>query len=155
MSGALVLRRAPAGLAFLATVAVVASLAVHRPAPAGAQSQTGHAAGAEMAGVDPAAVVIPVVEGTLALGQRAFGAKCAACHSETLTGIEGAGPPLLHPFYVPGHHGDGAIHNAVRNGTPAHHWTFGDMPPVKGLTEADIAAIIGYVRTVQQANGIR
>ena len=43
---------------------------------------------------------------------------------------------------------------AARRGVRAHHWGFGDMPPVEGVTDADIAAIIAYVRTLQKANGV-
>lgn len=48
----------------------------------------------------------------------------------------------------------GAIAMAVRNGVRAHHWNFGDMPPVRGLTEADVKAVTAYVRAVQRASGI-
>ena len=44
--------------------------------------------------------------------------------------------------------------NAVRNGVVAHHWQFGDMPPVPGVSDADIEAIICYVRELQRAAGI-
>ena len=102
----------------------------------------------------PADVILPELSGALLAGQRGFAAKCASCHGVGLTGVEGAGPPLLHSYYEPGHHGDGAFFVAVRNGVRAHHWGFGNMPPVAGLTDADIAAITAYVRAVQKANGI-
>jgi len=143
--------RALAGLVLVATVAGAAAL---RPAPVGAQMHA-HGAGDQTAVIDAADVVIPALEGAQLYGGRVFAAKCVACHGDVLTGVEGAGPPLLHDFYVPGHHSDGAIEAAVRRGAPAHHWPFGDMPAVKGLTGADIAAVIGYIRAVQQANGIR
>ncbi len=150
--GAAALRhRALAGLALVATIAGAVAL---RPGPVGAQMHA-HGAGDQTVGIDPADVVIPPLEGAQAYGARVFAAKCVACHGELLTGVEGAGPPLLHDFYVPGHHSDGAIEAAVRRGAQAHHWPFGDMPAVKGLTGADIAAVIGYIRSVQQANGIR
>ncbi|MCU9847743.1 cytochrome c [Defluviimonas sp. WL0024] len=110
-------------------------------------SETGATAGQE-------AVVMPDLAGELVAGQRGFAAKCASCHGEALTGVEAKGPPLLHPYYEPGHHGDEAFVRAVRQGARAHHWSFGDMAPVEGLTDADIAAITGYVRAVQKANGI-
>ena len=44
---------------------------------------------------------------------------------------------------------------AARNGVRAHHWPFGDMPPVgQPLTDGELAAIIAYVRELQRANGI-
>jgi hypothetical protein len=36
----------------------------------------------------------------------------------------------------------------------AHHWPFGDMPPVAGVTQADVTLILAYIREVQVANGI-
>ncbi|MEE9388504.1 MAG: cytochrome c, partial [Paracoccaceae bacterium] len=35
-----------------------------------------------------------------------------------------------------------------------HHWRFGSMPPVEGLTDGDVAMVVDYVRTLQRANGI-
>jgi hypothetical protein len=43
---------------------------------------------------------------------------------------------------------------AVKNGVRAHHWRFGDMPPVDGLTQSDVMNIVAYVRELQRANGI-
>ena len=36
----------------------------------------------------------------------------------------------------------------------SHHWRFGHMPPVAGLSRKDVAKIIAYVRELQSANGI-
>lgn len=44
---------------------------------------------------------------------------------------------------------------AARNGVRAHHWPFGNMTPVPGLTDPELAGIIRFVREVQVANGIR
>lgn len=60
----------------------------------------------------------------------------------------------MHIYYESGHHADFAILRAVRQGVKAHHWTFGDMASVKGLTDADIAAITRNLRELQRANGI-
>ena len=43
---------------------------------------------------------------------------------------------------------------AAKNGVRQHHWPFGNMPPVEGITDSEISNIIAYVRTVQRANGI-
>jgi mono/diheme cytochrome c family protein len=44
---------------------------------------------------------------------------------------------------------------AARNGVRAHHWPFGDMPPVEErLTDGELGAIVAYVRELQRANGI-
>jgi hypothetical protein len=65
------------------------------------------------------------------------------------------GPPLVHKIYEPSHHADFAFQKAVQSGVRSHHWGFGNMPPVEGITAAEIAMIITYVRTLQVANGIR
>lgn len=89
------------------------------------------------------------------MGKTAFEASCATCHGENAAGRAGKGPPLIHRYYEPSHHGNAAFLMAAREGVTAHHWNFGDMPPVKGLTNADIANIVAYVRSVQRANGIQ
>jgi hypothetical protein len=43
---------------------------------------------------------------------------------------------------------------AVQNGVRAHHWKYGNMPPVEGLTKGDVRGIIAYVRELQRENGI-
>jgi len=100
-------------------------------------------------------VKLPTLSGNEALGETAFTAKCAECHGAAGSGRNGMGPPLIHKIYEPGHHGDRAFLLAVQNGVRAHHWPFGDMPPVKGLTVADVGNIVAYVRALQRANGIR
>ena len=88
------------------------------------------------------------------LGETAFNAKCAACHGENASGRNGMGPPLVHKIYEPGHHGDQSFLMAAQNGVRAHHWPFGDMPPVEGLTVSDVSNIVAYIRALQRANGI-
>ena len=87
-------------------------------------------------------------------GQEAFRARCAACHGVNAGGVEGSGPPLIHKIYEPSHHGDMAFYYAALRGVRSHHWKFGDMPPVDGITEAELVAIVEFVREVQVANGI-
>lgn len=87
-------------------------------------------------------------------GKQAFDAVCAACHGQNAAGKQGFGPPLVHPIYEPSHHGDGAFFVAAERGVRAHHWRFGNMPPQKGLTRADVTGIVAYVRELQRANGI-
>lgn len=88
------------------------------------------------------------------LGESIFAQICAACHGEAAVGRDGIGPPLVHRIYEPSHHADEAFQIAVVQGVRAHHWTFGNMPRIEGLTRADVAAVIAYVRTLQRANGI-
>ena len=86
-------------------------------------------------------------------GREAFDANCAICHGAGALGTE-SGPPLVHSLYVPGHHSDDSIRRAVRNGVPSHHWSFGDMPPREGISDAGLEQIIVYVREQQRAGGI-
>ncbi|WP_103174623.1 cytochrome c [Paracoccus sp. SY] len=88
-------------------------------------------------------------------GRQAFAAKCASCHGTDAGGRAGIAPPLIHKIYEPSHHGDMAFVLAARNGVRAHHWPFGNMAPVPGLTDPELAGIIRFVREVQVANGIR
>lgn len=88
-------------------------------------------------------------------GLETFDANCAACHGRNAAGQVGIGPPLVHAIYEPGHHGDESFHRAVALGTPSHHWTFGDMPPVEGLSRSDVDNILAYIRELQRANGIQ
>lgn len=88
------------------------------------------------------------------LGKTAFEAKCAVCHGQNAAGRNGKAPPLVHKIYEPSHHSDMAFILAAKNGVRAHHWRFGDMPPVEGLTQGDVKSIALYVRELQRANGI-
>lgn len=104
----------------------------------------------------------PIVEVTLPvtlsakaeIGKHAFDAVCADCHGQNAAGKMGVGPPLVHKIYEPNHHGDMAFYMAAQNGVRAHHWQFGDMPAQDGLTKADVAGIVTYVRELQRNNGI-
>lgn len=88
-------------------------------------------------------------------GQESFEANCAVCHGKNAAGQLGTAPPLVHVIYEPSHHGDESIQRAVALGAPAHHWEFGDMPPVEGLSRSDVEEIVAYIRELQRANGIR
>ena len=99
-------------------------------------------------------VKVPELTGEAKMGALAFAAKCATCHGENGGGREGIGPPLVHKFYRPAHHGDAAFYMAAQNGVRSHHWRFGNMPPVKGITRAEVATIIAYIRALQKENGI-
>ena len=117
----------------------------------------GHLSDADDGGGPPIAAVS--VPGTLSAraqaGQRTYDANCASCHGRNAAGQDGVAPPLVHVIYEPGHHGDESFQRAVARGVRAHHWRFGDMPPVEGLTRRDVAGIVAYVRELQHANGIR
>jgi mono/diheme cytochrome c family protein len=88
------------------------------------------------------------------IGQRAYKAACSACHGLNAQGRESIAPPLVHRIYEPSHHGDMAFVLAAQNGVRAHHWKFGNMPAVEGVTRADVLNIVTYVRALQRENGI-
>ena len=87
-------------------------------------------------------------------GEAKFRANCSGCHGEQAAGTD-HGPPLVHKIYEPNHHGDPAFQRAAANGVQAHHWQFGNMPPIPTVTAADVDEIIAYVRWLQRQAGIR
>jgi len=89
----------------------------------------------------------------VAAGAVLYAENCAVCHGADLRGTE-TGPPFLHPYYAPNHHGDEAFQRAVLGGVVPHHWDFGPMPPVPGLTRDQVALIVEFVRSQQEAAGI-
>jgi len=88
-----------------------------------------------------------------AKGERLYKEKCVECHGADLRGTD-KGPPQIHIYYVPNHHSDAAYQLAVRNGVRQHHWHFGDMPPIPGLTPEDVGHIIAYIRREQRKAGL-
>lgn len=100
------------------------------------------------------AVSVPELSPTAMQGQEVFEANCAACHGVNAAGQDGVAPPLVHIIYEPNHHGDASFYRAVQQGVRAHHWRFGNMPPLEGVSEQEVASIITYVRELQRANDI-
>ena len=105
-------------------------------------------------GAPLAEVEVPALSAAARAGQEAFEANCARCHGVNAAGQDGVAPPLVHVIYEPGHHGDQSFHQAVRYGVRAHHWRFGDMPAIDGVSQSQVADIIAYVRELQRANGV-
>lgn len=95
---------------------------------------------------------VPASTEQAAPGAELYAASCAECHGADLKGTD-EGPSLLSIVYEPGHHSDAAFVVAVRNGARSHHWDFGPMLPVDGLSDGDISAIVAYVRSVQSEQG--
>ena len=89
----------------------------------------------------------------LGLGQSLYEEKCSSCHGTWGDGSE-SGPPLMHKLYEPSHHDDKSFYRAALQGVAAHHWPFGDMPPVPGISRRALDKIIPYVRWLQRQNGI-
>lgn len=92
-------------------------------------------------------------ETAVAEGEQLFVASCSVCHGADLQGTP-VGPPFLNTIYAPNHHGDEAFQRAAAEGVAPHHWDFGPMPPVPGLTRDDVEKIVAYVRVEQQTAGI-
>lgn len=88
----------------------------------------------------------------VAAGEPLYQASCASCHGTDLRGTD-LGPSHLSVVYEPNHHGDIAFVLAAQNGVRAHHWPFGDMAPVPGLSDEDLEAVVAYVRENQRING--
>jgi mono/diheme cytochrome c family protein len=91
-------------------------------------------------------------EPSVALGAGAYASSCASCHGGDLRGT-GGGPSLLSVVYEPGHHPDESFRSAIRNGVRPHHWNFGPMPRITGLSDAEIESIILFVRAEQAEHG--
>ena len=91
-------------------------------------------------------------EADLAHGRALFDRHCLACHGPEGRGSQ-AGPALVHAVYVPSHHADEAFLLAVARGVRAHHWRFGDMPPLPDVPPAQVKLIIAYLRDLQGKAG--
>ena len=104
------------------------------------------------ANAEKKAAKAPAVPFQYGLGVRNFQALCSECHGEWAEGND-KGPPLLHPYYKQNHHSDDAFYRAASQGVTAHHWRFGNMPPVEGATPQDIQPIISFIRWLQREYG--
>lgn len=93
------------------------------------------------------------VTATANLGKANFLKNCSICHGRNATGTD-KGPPLVNTIYRASHHSDDAFYRAVKKGVRAHHWKFGDMPPISTISDEIVGSIIGYVRELQTASGI-
>ena len=98
----------------------------------------------------PATVVNTAQDASAAIdGGQLFTAKCAACHQATGLGIPGVFPPLAGSEWVLGNdkvlvqiplHG---VTGTLQVKGAAYH---GAMPPFNTLSDAEIAAVLTYVR---------
>jgi hypothetical protein len=61
---------------------------------------------------------------------------------------------MLHPLQAR-MHGDFAFERAIREGVQPHHYQLGAMPPIRELGPDDVAAIVAYVRWMQQVAGLQ
>ena len=86
-------------------------------------------------------------------GRALYGQACSVCHGQALEGTN-AGPTFLNRIYASGHHADISFMFAIERGVRAHHWNFGNMAPVEGLSQEQVLAIIAFIREEQRAAGI-
>ena len=102
---------------------------------------------------EAASLMLPDLSPQQHTGRALFDANCTACHGQNALGSD-RGPPLLHRIYEPSHHSDSAFLLAVRKGVRAHHWKYGNMPAIDGISDNEVVQITAYVRALQRANGI-
>jgi mono/diheme cytochrome c family protein len=100
-----------------------------------------------------AAAPIPKPPPALVPGEALFNTHCASCHGAGARG-SAKGPSFLDKIYEPNHHADAAFYRAPELGVRAHHWKFGDMAKIPGVTREDLSQIIPYIRWLQKEAGI-
>ena len=102
---------------------------------------------------ETASLMLPDLSPEQQTGRALFDANCTECHGQNALGSV-RGPSLLHRIYEPSHHSDLAFLLAVRKGVRAHHWKYGNMPTIDGISDNEVVQITAYVRALQRANGI-
>jgi len=98
-------------------------------------------------------VTVPELSAEAQQGYALFRNACATCHGTKADGTDN-GPALIIRTYHPGRHADIAFYRAVKLGVRQHHFHFGGMPPIDGISEAEIANIVMFIRETQKANGV-
>ncbi|PLW76150.1 c-type cytochrome [Cohaesibacter celericrescens] len=87
-------------------------------------------------------------------GMKLYIGNCLSCH-----GVHGRGtsfgPPLVHRSYGASELSDQAFAQAVHYGAPERLWHFGEMKPLKELSQVQVAQILAYVRAQQTDAEIR
>lgn len=141
-------------LPLLLGAALLAGAAAYVLWPSAATPPQTDSAAAGATGTALVQVTLPDLSQTAQIGKTIFDNSCANCHGANAAGTDGVAPPLVHIIYEPSHHGDEAFQRAAAQGVQAHHWPFGNMPPVPGLTRGDVTMVVEYVRSLQRANGI-
>ena len=86
-------------------------------------------------------------------GHKGYLNSCVSCHGQWAGGTA-SGPPLVHPYYKPDHHGNVAFYRAIAQGVQAHHWSFGNMPAQSHLSKEQAESIVRFVRWLQRDSGL-
>ena len=140
--------RRPSVVSYAAAAAVLTLLAVVAACTGGGNEPPAPTA------TPSAATAAPAPPTAVSVGGRAlFIQTCSTCHGVDLQGTD-RGPPFLNPIYGPGHHSDAAFRLAVQRGVISHHWRFGNMPKIEGLTDEQVEEILKFVREQQALAGI-
>ena len=140
--------RRPSVVSYAAAVAVLTLLAVVAACTGGGNEPPAPTA------TPSAATAAPAPPTAVSVGGRAlFIQSCSACHGVDLQGTD-RGPPFLNRIYGPGHHADASFRLAVKRGVISHHWRFGNMPKIEGLTDEQVEEILKFVREQQALAGI-
>ncbi len=84
-------------------------------------------------------------------GEAIYAANCAQCHGGDLGGSD-RGPSLLDPVYGPDQLTDAQFIDAIVNGVDERLWDFGPMPANRGYSDAQLDAVLTFVRG-RQAGG--
>lgn len=87
------------------------------------------------------------------LGEIPYNRFCSECHGTQGSGTD-KGPSFINRIYEPSHHGDESFFRAARLGVRAHHWSFGDMPAIKEISDEELSRVVAYVRWLQRGAGI-
>ena len=72
------------------------------------------------------------------IGELGFEAKGAVFHGVNAAGQDGVAAPLVPIIYEPSHHSGESFQRAVAMSVRGHHWPFGDMPPVGGVSHGQM-----------------
>ncbi len=86
-------------------------------------------------------------------GHKGYLNSCVSCHGQWAGGTA-SGPPLVHPYYKPDHHGNVAFYRAIAQGVQAHQLSFGNMPAQSHLSKEQAESIVRFVRWLQRDSGL-
>ena len=141
---------------FLPVIAIAISSLVVSCAP-GSSGEAGSAPtpAATQPGAQASAKPIGVTAGDPTKGQQAYAQSCASCHGPDAKGLPNLGKDLVDGAFAR-EQSDAELIAFIKKGRPVSdpaNTTKIDMPPKGGnpaLTDAQIADIVAYIRTLQK-----